>query len=204
MPPTASGSTAAASTWCASTSASGATAPSSIGGLNLGCNTDDRVHILRSGHGSRETPRLQLRDLSRHQVRRCGFGNFRSRGSLEDTANEFTVLSASRAVACEHIAKDLVLGLGIVRRRSVGTFAGGRSNTLGSVAILQRPSLLRTRWTRESVGPRRTSRGTICSGSEVLARNDRCRTHSGFESGCLSSRLGNRAGSYCELLASEV
>lgn len=159
--------------------------------------------VVRSGHGSREAPGLEVRDLSRHQVGRCGFGNIRSRWCLENTANEFTILSASRAVVREHVPKNLKLGLGIVRSRS-GTFAGRRSNSLGSVAVLQRPSLLRTRWTDESVGPRRTHRRTICSGSEVLTRNDRCRTHSRSESRCLPSRLGNGACRYCKLLASKV
>jgi hypothetical protein len=82
---------------------------------------------------------------------------------------------------------------------------GSRSDAFGSITVLQRPLMLRTRCAEVSVHRFAAGR-VIRRRSEMLAGNDRCWTNSRPEGGCLPnfSRACSASSSNSELLAGEI
>lgn len=202
-----------ASTPCATSTTGSGSSSATATGTSTSNTTASRAIRLRSvrwmsiGHRrrwSRERPRLQLRNLTRYQVRCRGLWSMHRGLGLEDTADKVPLpVQRHTFVPVQDASKDLILGLRIVGGRS-RTVAGRRSNPLRSVAKVKRAILMRARRSGKAIRARRARLGTIRSWPEVVPRHDGCRTDPRPE--CRSLARDGRVG-VClnrELLAGQI
>ena len=134
------------------------------------------MSIENGRHWSRERSRLQLRNLTRYQMRRGGLWSVHRGLRLEDTANKVPLpVQRHSPVLIQDASEDLILGLWIVGSRS-GTIARRRSDSLRSVAKVKRAVLVRPRRSSKAIRARRTGLETIRGGPEVLPWHDGGRT----------------------------